>query len=200
MPRRGADLGVLADVESAISTVPRPGLVEFGWHWRYELLIVGLLAGPLAAIGVLAGTGWLIAVAFAEGILCAAPVAIRPVRRRLIAWVWCVVTPHRIRTGCRHAWVQSRDGRLPVVLYATPAEYGERAVLWCRAGITADDLNVARAIITAACWARDVRVLPSERGRHMVTLQVTRREPVQELASWPYLARQDEPEEPATAA
>jgi hypothetical protein len=33
-----------------------------------------------------------------------------------------------------------------------------------------------------------------------VTLQVIRREPVQELASWPYLAQHDDPEEPATAA
>ena len=71
---------------------------------------------------------------------------------------WCVVTPHRIRTGCTHAWIQTRDGRLPVALYTVPADFGERVWLWCRAGITARNLQAARDVGRHACWAR-VRIV-----------------------------------------
>jgi len=207
VPRRCVEAGVLAEMESAISTVPRPSLAEFGWNWRYELLLVTVLAGQFTSVGVIAGTGWLIAVTAADVILVAGAVAARPLRGKLIAAAWCVITSHRIRTGCRHGWVQSRDGRLPVVLHTTPTRYGERAVLWCRAGITADDLISSREIITVACWASEVRIVANQRGRHLVTLAVIRR-PAAEIPqqTWPYLPRHEDlpqnqdTEEPATAA
>ena len=109
----------------------------------------------------------------------------------MIARAWCVITPHRIRTGCRHAWVQTRDGRLPVILYTTPAAFGERVTLWCRAGITHGDLEGARDILRAACWASDVRVVASARYAHVVVLEVIRHRPAAppnvDVAGWPYL-------------
>jgi hypothetical protein len=115
-----------------------------------------------------------------------------PARQRLIARAWCVITPHRVRTGCAHAWVQTRDGRLPVVLYTAPAEFGERVMLWCRAGITAGDLDGARDILRAACWASDVRVVVNDRRSHIVVLEVIRHLPGRPAeadpmtAAWPY--------------
>jgi hypothetical protein len=192
MPRRGSDPGVLADMEAAISTVPRPGLIELLWNWRYELLLTVALAGPLTTIGVVVGLGWLIMVVAAQTILLAATLACPPLRRRLSARAWCVITAHRISTGCRHGWVQSRDGRLPVVLRTRPTSYGERALLWCRAGIIPNDLTAVRDLIAATCWASDVRVIPSPRRRHVVTLEVVRREPA-EPQMWPYLAHSEDP-------
>jgi hypothetical protein len=192
---------VLAEVETAISTVPRPGLVELLWNWRYELLTAAGLAGPLVAAGVILGSGSLIAVATVEGALLAITAAWPTARRRFIRQAWCVITSHRIRTGCKHAWIQSRDGRLPVVLHTGPADFGERALLWCRAGIVPDDLADARDVITAACWARDIRVIGSERGRHVVTVEVIRREPAEATRqTWPQLTHNEDSEEPATAA
>ena len=78
---------------------------------------------------------------------------------------WCVITPHRIRTGCTQAWVHTRDGHLPVVLYTVPAAFGERIWLWLRAGITTGDLEAARDVLRAACWASDVPGLRSSAGR-----------------------------------
>ena len=114
------------------------------WHWRYELgLIAGFLLGTIG-IGITLGLGWLIAVAAATMAILAAALIWPPSRQRTIARAWCVITPHRVRTGCAHAWIQTRDGHLPVVLYTVPAHFGERVWLWCRAGITAGDLEAAR--------------------------------------------------------
>ena len=86
-----------------------------------------------------------------------------------------------------------------------PAGFGERVWLWCRAGITARDLEAARDVLRAACWASDVRVVVNDRRSHIVVLEVIRRFPPDSpeggTSGWPYLDRGDaggaEPEEPA---
>ena len=210
-PRRPNDPSIMASVETAVSKVARPGIIAWLWHWRYEL---GLVAGlPLVAvtIGYTLGLAWFIAMAATAVALLAAAMLWPPSRQRLIARAWCVITPHRVRTGCTHAWVQTRDGRLPVVLYTTPADFGERVWLWCRAGITAGDLEAARDILRTACWASDIRVVVNDRRSHIVVLEVIRRLPAGRRANaaptptWPYLADRAEadgadPEEPALSA
>jgi hypothetical protein len=202
-PRRPNDPSVMASVETALSSVARPGIFGLIWNWRYE---AGLSAG-LAAVGLASGyalgAAWLIAIATVGLVLLAAGLAWPASRRRLVARAWCVITPHRVLTGCRHAWVQTRDGRLPVILYTTPAGFGERVTLWCRAGITHGDLEGARDILRAACWASDVRVTGSARYAHVVVLEVIRHLPAtppgQGAAGWPHLDRDDgaDPGEPA---
>ena len=210
-PRQPNDPSVFASVEAALSTVPRPSILGFAWQWRYELAIGAGMPAAATAIGLTLGASWLIAAAVTATGLLTAALLWPPAKDRLKARAWCVITEHRIRTGCAHAWVQSRNGRLPIVIRTKPAESGERVTLWCRAGITADDLTAARDIIATACWAREVRVIPSARRRHIVTLDVIRRIPSdrdlprsQTVPSWPYLARSDadglDPEEPATSA
>jgi hypothetical protein len=83
-------------------------------------------------------------------------------------------------------------------LYTTRAPFGERVALWCRAGITAGDLQAARDVLRAACWARDVRVVPCPRYADIVVLEVVRRLPAgpppsEAISAWPYIS----PEEPA---
>jgi hypothetical protein len=206
-PRQPNDPSIMASVEAAVSQAPRPGLFARLWHWRYEL---GLIAGVLLAVvatGYALGLDWLIAVAAATMAVLAAAMAWPPSRRRIIARAWCVITPHRVRTGCTHAWIQTRDGRLPAVVYTTPAAFGERIWLWCRAGITSGDLEAARDILRAACWASDVRVVVNDRRSHIVLLEVIRRHPAARNSgdtpnpTWPYLDRGQadgsDPEEPA---
>ena len=50
-PRRPNDPSVMASVETALSSVPRPGIFGLIWNWRYEL---GLSAG-LGAVGLASG-------------------------------------------------------------------------------------------------------------------------------------------------
>jgi hypothetical protein len=205
-PRRPNDPSVMASVEAAISTVARPGPLAWLWHWRYELGLTAGLAVVLLASGYALGAVWLIAIAATGLALLVAALVWPPSRRRLIARAWCVITPHRVRTGCTHAWIQTRDGRLPTILYTTAADFGERVTLWCHAGITAADLDAASDILRTACWASDVRVVASTRYRHIVVLEVIRREPAGRPAeiiapTWPYLDRGEadggEDEEPA---
>jgi hypothetical protein len=204
-PRRPNDPSVMASVETALSSVARPGIFGLIWNWRYEFGLSAGLAAVALASGYALGAAWLIAMAAVGLVLLAAGLAWPPSRQRLVARAWCVITPHRVRTGCRHAWVQTRDGRLPVILYTTPAAFGERVTLWCRAGITHGDLDGARDILRAACWARDVRVTGSARYAHVVVLEVIRHLPAappgQDGTGWPYLNRDggDPEEEPALA-
>jgi hypothetical protein len=201
-PRQPNDPSIMASVESALSTVARPGLISRLWHWRYELgLVAGVLLAAIA-IGYTLGLGWLTATAGATTAVLAAAMAYPASRRRMIARAWCVITPHRVRTGCTHAWIQTRDGRLPAVLYTTPAAFGERVWLWCRAGITAGDLEAARHVLRAACWASDVRVVVNDRRSHIVVLEVIRRLPAGRhgeggpAPGWPYPDPNDtDPEE-----
>ena len=192
-PRRPNDPSVFAGAETVLSRVARPGIIALIWNCRYELgLSIGLAVVTLAG-GYALGAAWLAAVAAIGLVVLAGGLAYPPSRRRLIARAWCVVTPHRVRAVCRHAWVQTRDGRLPVILYTTPAAFGERVTLWCRAGITHGDLEAARDVLRAACRARDVRVVVSARYPHVVVLEVIRRLPVEPpreaISAWPYIGR-----------
>lgn len=153
---------------------PRPAVVA--WRWRYELGTVAALAllwawavwavGPVLAVLALA-------------VLVAAPASSPPARRWLLDRVWCVITAHRVRVGCTEALVYNRAGKIPMVLATHAVPYGEEVVLWCRAGTSADDLERARPVLAAACWARDVWVAADPQHAHRVTLGVVRRWPAQ---------------------
>jgi hypothetical protein len=208
-PQRPNDPSVMSSLESAVREIQRPGLIESAWNWRWELGIAAVTAGLSVAIAADLGLVWLAVIAgaglAASGALLRWPLA----RRRIIARAWCIITPHRIRAGCVNAWVQTRRGKLPIILSTVPTHFGERAQLWCRAGITAADMFAARDILAASCWAAEVRVIPSTRHAHIVTLEVIRNHyperPVQSPQDWPFYrhaeadaAEEDEaPGEPA---
>ena len=186
-PRQPNDPGVLSSLESALRSA-RPNPLVVIWRWRYELaLALGL---PAAAVAIARGLGivWLVATVVAlTAIFGLWPGG----RRMLVKRAWCVITPHRLRTGCAHSWIQSRYGKLPIILFTTPQPFGERVLLWCVAGISADDLVAARDLLTAACWATDMRVIRSDRHAHLVTVDVVRHrqasppDPDPERMSWP---------------
>lgn len=141
---------------------PRPNLAVLGWRWRYELGAVAVLAALPGRVGLV----WTVL----SGLACAGSAVLAPVRRR----VWCIVTPHRVRTGCKHAWVHSRTGRLPMVVWTRPGPGGERVLLWLRPGTSAEDLQDAAPTLAAACWARQVVVEPDPDHGHLVWLTVLR--------------------------
>ena len=202
-PRRPNDPSLMAGVETALRTVARAEMSGLIRNWRNELGLSAGLAVVALASGYAIGAVWLVAIAAIGLVVLAAGLAWPPSRQRLIRRTWCVITPRRVRTGCKHAWIQTRDGGLPIILYTTPAAFGERVTLWCRAGITRGDLEAARDVLRAACWASDVRLVTIARYAQVVVLDVIRRPPpeprAQHIASWPYLNRGSEadPEEPA---
>jgi hypothetical protein len=60
------------------------------------------------------------------------------------------------------------------VLWIRPTEVGERAWIWCRAGICADDFDAHTGEISAACYAREARVTKHARHSQLVTIDVIR--------------------------
>lgn len=168
---------------AAVGAVARPGLPGRLWRRRYELgLAAGLVLGSLA-IGYALGPAWLIAPA---AVLTAA-VLWPPRRRRVTARARCVTPPRRLRPGRAHGprpggiriWIQTRDGRLPAVIYTIPAGSGERVWLWCHAVLTAGDLLAARDALRAACWASDIRVIMNDRRSQIVLLEAIRHLPAE---------------------
>ncbi len=149
-----------ADFGRALVRFPRPNPFVVGWRWRYE-------AGAGVTTGVLdarVGALWTVL----TGLALAATAALPYGRRR----VWGVVTPHRVRTGLKHAWVHSRTGRLPMVLWTRPVPEREEVLLLLRPGTSVCDVRTADLAI--ACWAREVRVEPDR--TNLVRLTVVRYE------------------------
>lgn len=72
--------------------------------------------------------------------------------------------------------MHTRSGRLPLVLRITPTQVGEHALIWCRAGICADDFAAHAAEIAAACLARQARIEGSKRWAQLVHVDIVRRD------------------------
>jgi hypothetical protein len=174
-PHGPNDPSVLSSLEAAVTGVRRPGLAELTWNWRWELGILVLLAVPS---GLIASELGLLAFSTAAGAGLAASAAALlycpPARQWCIARAWCLITPHRVRAGCVNAWVQTRGGRLPFILATTPTADGEQVRLWLRAGLTPADLQAAKDVLAVACWATEVRVIPSTSRAQLVTLEIVR--------------------------
>jgi hypothetical protein len=162
---------VRAGMELALGSVARPNPLVIAWRWRYEL--GGALGLAIAAYALTSAVGpwWALAVAAAAGSLAAWPT----IRRQAAVRAWCIITPHRVRTGCAQAWIHSRQGKIPIVLLTTAQPFGERVYLWLRAGVGAADLIAVRPLLTAACWADDVNIARNDRYAHLVVLDVIRR-------------------------
>jgi hypothetical protein len=99
-----------------------------------------------------------------------------PTRRLVTRRAWCVLSRHRIQRVCFETRMHTRSGRLPLVLRITPTEVGERALIWCRAGICAADFEAHAAEIAAACYARQARIEANRRWAQLVQLDIVRRD------------------------
>jgi hypothetical protein len=172
-PRPRSTRQAQAGVQYAFGAVARTNPIVALWRWRYELAGATGLAAPWVLLGPVA------AAALTAGVAAALiGTAMWPQGRRyLTARAWCIITPHRVRIGCAQAWIHSRAGKIPAVLRTTSQPFGERVLLWCRAGTSVDDLSSANALLAAACWADDVRVARHPRYAHLVTLDVIRVRP-----------------------
>ncbi len=139
------------------------------WRWRTELAIIttiGLLAWHARHLPVWAATVTLFAAALV--------VALPGPRRYLLARGWCVISRHRLQRLCFETRMHTRSGRLPLILRIHPTKVGERAHIWCRAGICLEDFEAHIGEIRAACYARDARVARNTRWSQLVTIDIIR--------------------------
>lgn len=143
------------------------------WRWRTEFAVSASLAGWIYSMVQVITTTWaVVVVTGTAGILALVPYS----RRFAIGRFWCLVTRHRIQRLCWEARLHTRSGRLPLILKIMPTEVGERAYVWCRAGICAEDFEAHTEEIRSACYARDARVARDKRRSQLITIDVIRRD------------------------
>jgi hypothetical protein len=146
-----------------------------GSLWRFRTELSALLAG----MGVIWELAKAVTLAWAVIITATLPLAVvtvPPIRRLAVRRAWCVLSRHRIQRACFETRMHTRSGRLPLVLRITPTEVGERALIWCRAGICAEDFEAHAAEIAAACYARQVRIEGHRRWAQLVQVDIVRRD------------------------
>jgi hypothetical protein len=165
--RRG---DLVSELQRELRPTAPPNVPVLLWRWRWELAIfLGIPAG-LSALMIKFGWTWGLAFIGMTAVVSAWPEA----RNWLIAHIRCIITAHRVRTGCAQAWIQTRSGKLPTILLTKPRPYGERVYIWCRAGICPEDFEAASDILRSACWATDIYVTSHDRYSHIVILEVIR--------------------------
>ena len=185
---------VLDALDVANRPIARPNAAGLLWRWRYEFGSVLVVAGAAIGLDITTGTSGLITGAVTAAVCAGVAIWWPASRGWIVARVMCVVVQHRIRTGCAAAWVQTRTGKLPLILWTVPRPFGESVLLWCRAGITAADLEQAREILRVTCWAVDVRVIPDPRRPHRVRLDIIRIPVVDAAATEQWPADDTDPE------
>ena len=146
-----------------------------GVLWRFRTEAMVLVTGTAGAweLAKAVTTAWLMVIF----IMLGTAVTVVPQARRFITRrAWCVLSRHRIQKVCFETRMHTRTGRLPLVLRIHPTKVGERALIWCRAGICAADFEAHTPEIAAACYARQARVEGNKRWAQLVQLDIVRRD------------------------
>ena len=156
------------------------------WWWLPEIAIAAALtAGWLE----LASRTGLILRAVVVVLVLGVPAAAGPVRRRIVALGWCLVSRHRIRTCFSEFIITNRYGTLPLILWARPTPAGERLWIWLRPGLSVSDVQGRADQVAAACWASCVvidRANPSNSA--LVRIDIKRRDPLKAVIESPLTA------------
>jgi hypothetical protein len=143
------------------------------FRFRTELALLLAAMTGAAELAKAVTLGW---AAVILTILALAVLAVPHTRRLVTRRAWCILSRHRIQRVCFETRMHTRSGRLPLVLRITPTEVGERALIWCRAGICAADFEAHAPEIAAACYARQARIEASRRWAQLVQLDIVRRD------------------------
>jgi hypothetical protein len=149
------------------------------WRWRVELLtITTVLVVWVVLVDRLPASwpSWSAPVVLATtiAVILVVPVSNRFVTRR----VWCVFSRHRVRKCFVQSRVMTHEGLLPLFMWTRPTPVGERLWLWLRPGLSGRDIEAVTDRIAAACWAASARVTISPTRAAVVSVEITRRDPL----------------------
>jgi len=143
------------------------------WRYRTELAVLVIAIAGAWTLATTVTPAWVVIILTVLSIVI---VALPWTRRFVVRRAWCVLSRHRIQRVCFETRMHTRSGRLPLVLRITPTQVGERALIWCRAGICAEDFEAHAAEIAAACLARQARIEGSKRWAQLVCVDIVRRD------------------------
>lgn len=154
-----------------LSAAGRHRMVTVLWRFRTEL---GLLLWLIFLLSQLGSRGWGLVLALTG--MVSVPAATRFGRTWVVGHLWCLVSRHRIQHTCLETTMRTRTGRIPLVCWITPTHTGEKALLWLRAGISAEQVLAYAPELAAACFARQARVYRHRNRACWVLLEIVRRE------------------------
>jgi hypothetical protein len=143
------------------------------FRFRTELALLLAAITGMAELAKAITFGWAMIILTTVAVIV---MVVPPTRRRVTRRAWCLLSRHRIQKVCFETRMHTRSGRLPLVLRITPTEVGERALIWCRAGICAADFEAHAEEIAAACYARTARIEGHKRWAQLVQLDIVRRD------------------------
>jgi hypothetical protein len=143
------------------------------WRFRTELATLAAAIAGAWELAITLTAAWMMIIFTAATVTF---MGLPWTRRFIVRRAWCVLSRHRIQRVCFETRMHTRSGRLPLVLRITPTQVGERALIWCRAGICTEDFEAHAAEIAAACLARQARVEGSKQWAQLVHVHIVRRD------------------------
>ncbi|MFI6332222.1 hypothetical protein ACIBBG_28420 [Micromonospora chersina] len=149
-------------------------VIRLLWWWSLEtLLAVVLLTAWVQLANHTPTVVTLLVVALVVGVPAATPT----VRRRVIAWAWCLIVRHRLRVCFAQFIIANQSGSLPLILWAKPTPVGERVWVYLRPGLSAKDLETRLDKIAVTCHASTVLIeRASENNAAYLRFDIKRRE------------------------
>ena len=143
------------------------------WRFRTEAAACLAAAAGIWALDRAVAATWTVVIIVVSAVVIT---VLPPARQQVTRRVCCILSRHRIHRVCFETRMHTRSGRLPLVLRIFPTEVGERAIIWCRAGICKEDFELNAAEIAAACYARQARIEGHRRWAQIVILDIVRRD------------------------
>ncbi len=143
------------------------------WRMRSEAATLAASASAFVALDAAITAVW---AAVVLAVIVTVLLALPWTRRFLTRRAWCVLSRHRMQRVFFETRMHTRSGRLSLILRIHPTEVGERALIWCRAGICFEDFEAHTGEMAAACYAREARVERSKRWAQIVVVNIVRRD------------------------
>jgi hypothetical protein len=143
------------------------------WRFRTELTTLSATSAAIWQLALMLSILWALVVISA---IITASFAVPFTRRFIVRHAWCVISRHRLQRVFFETRMHTRSGRLSLVLRIHPTQVGERALIWCRAGICSEDFEAHTGEIAAACYAREARIERSKRWAQLVQVNIVRRD------------------------
>jgi len=158
-------------------------VIRLIWWWTPEILLaLAVIYGWTALASHTHPVARLVVVAVVIGI----PAAVGPIRRRIVAWAWCLIVRHRLRVCFAEFIIANQSGTLPLILWAHPTPVGERVWIYLRPGLSHTDLEARQDKLAVACHANTViAARASERTAAYLRLDIKRHEVLTAIADSP---------------
>jgi len=177
----GAAIGLLVGFCTAVVVLVWPVLRAL-WHWA-DAIVSGLVV-VYGWMALMSATNLIVSL-LAVTVLVGVPAAIGPIRRPVLAFIWCAIVRHRLRVSfarLTRSGSRSTPGSLPLILLARPTPAGERVWVWLRSGLALPDLEAELPRIAVDCAADQVRIARASRSyAAFLRVDIARRDPLRAL-------------------